>query len=295
MFNEVLRRLGIKRHRTTAYHPQANGLLERAHSTLKNSLRALTAQVVDWESILPMALMAMRCAISDIGISPSLLVLGEQMQMPALLLEDRPLEQPSGSDFVDAMTRRFRDTRTYILENDPTLAGVNHDIANPTFPHRYVWLKQPFVDNSLSAKYVGPYRVTDSTQFPVITIMQGGDLVRTNVDRLRPAYIVQEHQEELDQPFLDLDNQEDPEDPDVILTRRLPIGHGVNEGRNLTQTIEPNIAIQLPNIEPLDGEQRNIDNQHHTVHGELQPRQRLPPTYFIQSSSSMPSQVNYQH
>ena len=40
LFNKLLVALGCKHQRTTSYHPQSNGLIERFHRTLKNSLRA---------------------------------------------------------------------------------------------------------------------------------------------------------------------------------------------------------------------------------------------------------------
>ena len=46
-FNQLL---GIRIHRTTAYHPQANGLVERFHYRLKSALmaRALMARVISF-------------------------------------------------------------------------------------------------------------------------------------------------------------------------------------------------------------------------------------------------------
>lgn len=38
LFDEMTKVLGCKRLRTTAYHPQANGLVERFHKQLKASL-----------------------------------------------------------------------------------------------------------------------------------------------------------------------------------------------------------------------------------------------------------------
>ena len=73
----------------------------------------------------------MRCAISDLGVSPAMMVLGEQMQLPALLLEERPGADVPGSDLAERLSADFRTIRQYIVQYDNTLSGINVDIANP--------------------------------------------------------------------------------------------------------------------------------------------------------------------
>ena len=48
IFNDLLERFGIKRRRTTTYHPQSNGLIERSHSTIKNILRCIAEKSSRW-------------------------------------------------------------------------------------------------------------------------------------------------------------------------------------------------------------------------------------------------------
>ena len=45
--------LGVKMQRTSAYHPQANGMIERLHRQLKNFLKARTTDPY-WMDHLPM-------------------------------------------------------------------------------------------------------------------------------------------------------------------------------------------------------------------------------------------------
>ncbi|KAK3704304.1 hypothetical protein RRG08_035960 [Elysia crispata] len=40
LWSEIAARLGVKLHHTSAYHPQANGMIERFHRTLKTALKA---------------------------------------------------------------------------------------------------------------------------------------------------------------------------------------------------------------------------------------------------------------
>jgi len=53
--------LGIKHVLTTAYHPQSNGMVERVHRQIKDSLRARGAGPT-WHSHLPWELMGLRAA-----------------------------------------------------------------------------------------------------------------------------------------------------------------------------------------------------------------------------------------
>ena len=48
-FNYLLHTLDIKRRRTTPYHPQANGLIERSHATIKQILRCVQEKFPDWD------------------------------------------------------------------------------------------------------------------------------------------------------------------------------------------------------------------------------------------------------
>jgi len=55
----LMSRLGIRHHLTTAYHPQSKGMVERAHRTLKDALRARLAGG-DWLAHLPYVLLGLR-------------------------------------------------------------------------------------------------------------------------------------------------------------------------------------------------------------------------------------------
>ncbi|MEL7340008.1 MAG: RNase H-like domain-containing protein, partial [Bacteroidota bacterium] len=55
MFNKLMRVLGVRHTRTTAYHPQSNGLIERFHRSLKTALRS--SEDHDWILRLPLVLL----------------------------------------------------------------------------------------------------------------------------------------------------------------------------------------------------------------------------------------------
>jgi hypothetical protein len=82
---------------TTAYHPQANGLVERSHRQLKDSLRARGAGA-DWPAHLPWVLLGLRAAPKEVsGISSAEAVLGQPLVLPGEL---PPAVEASPMDFM---------------------------------------------------------------------------------------------------------------------------------------------------------------------------------------------------
>ena len=189
LFVDVCNTLGIKLQRTTAYHPAANGMVERVHRTLKNSLRCLVSKFRDWERALPTALLAMRTSINDLGVSPSLVVYGEQIAVPGALLNlPTCYQEEDMHDFISQLNADIRSVRAFILKHDDTLKGPGSQSVTPDLSdYRRVWLKDPIYKGSLAPKYLGPYDVTEIT-YPVLTIIKDGIPYKVNIDRVKPCY-----------------------------------------------------------------------------------------------------------
>jgi transposase InsO family protein len=105
--------LGIQHHPTTAYHPQANGMVERFHRKLKNSLRARLCGP-NWVDHLPWVLLGLRAAPKeDSGVSSAEMLYGSPLSLPGQFLasEEPPPErfltplQEMAAGFVPPPTR----------------------------------------------------------------------------------------------------------------------------------------------------------------------------------------------
>ncbi|GFO12379.1 Pol polyprotein [Plakobranchus ocellatus] len=82
LWGEIANQLGVQLHRTTAYHPQFNGLVERLHRTLKAALKA-RLQGPNWADELPWILLGLRTAPKeDIGSSAAELVYRTPLTVP---------------------------------------------------------------------------------------------------------------------------------------------------------------------------------------------------------------------
>jgi hypothetical protein len=103
VWSQLCTSLGISHRLTTAYHPQANGLVERFHRQLKEALRARLDNQ-DWMSQLPWVLLGLRAAPKeDSALSSAELVYGEPLVLPGQFV-DTALPSP---DFVQQLRDRM--------------------------------------------------------------------------------------------------------------------------------------------------------------------------------------------
>ena len=88
--------LGVSVSMTTAYHPQANGVVERFHQTLKNALRCAVWASESWVRSLPWVLLGLRNAQKlDTSTSTAEVVFGTPLRVPGLCFQD--LQSPRRS------------------------------------------------------------------------------------------------------------------------------------------------------------------------------------------------------
>jgi hypothetical protein len=100
VWSALCSRLGISRSLTTAFHPQSNGMVERAHRQLKDALRARAAGH-DWSSHLPWVLLGLRTAPKeDSNISSAELCLGAPLTLPGEFIAG---PKPPPQEFVDSL------------------------------------------------------------------------------------------------------------------------------------------------------------------------------------------------
>ncbi len=128
--SKVIRKLcqitGMKKTRTTPYHPMGNGIVERFNSTLLNMMGTLTdTQKRDWKSYVPSLTHAYNAAIHEsTGYSPYFLMFGRHPRLAIDAFLGIPSQQQpqSRSDYVDQL--RSRLATTYKLASDESKTTV---------------------------------------------------------------------------------------------------------------------------------------------------------------------------
>ncbi|XP_064482870.1 protein NYNRIN-like [Ornithodoros turicata] len=185
LFRCMLKMLGTTRYRTTAYHPAANGLVERFHRHLKSAIMAYEHRT-HWHNHLPLILLGVRCAVkADSHCSPADMVYGSSLRIPGqlLLLPRDHLDSPL--DFLARLQSTLFQLRPLpVRKSVGRPFYVPRDLASAT----HVFLRSPPVHRSLEAPYAGACRVIahgDKT----FRILVNGKEQTVGIDRLKPAYL----------------------------------------------------------------------------------------------------------
>jgi hypothetical protein len=107
---------GTSHIRKTAYHPAANGMVERFHRQLKAAIRC---QQRRWTDTLPLVLMGIRSAWKeDLGATVAEMVYGQSLRLPGEFLAPRTPEEAStdAASFVCQQRTSFEDLRPNSVE-----------------------------------------------------------------------------------------------------------------------------------------------------------------------------------
>lgn len=186
LFRKLGAMFGAERLRTTSYHPQANGMVERFHRHLKAAITCHPES--NWLQALPLVLLGLRNVYrEDLTTSPAELVYGEPLRLPGTLLsspqEPHHFEDPA--DFIVRLRRQVSRLRPVSASRHSTVQPfIFQDLSSCT----HVFLRDDSVRHSLQPPYTGPYLVLNRDE-KTFTIRINGKDSKVSIDRVKPAYI----------------------------------------------------------------------------------------------------------
>ena len=171
LLEEIYRLLQIKRIRTTPYHPQTDGLVERFNGTLKSMLKKFVNKSgKDWDDYLPYLLFAYREVPQEsTGFSPFELLYGRRVRGPLDILRESWTGESEAEVPVAAYVVEMRDRLQEMsaLVRDTAQQAQRRQKQNydrrakvrTLQPGEKVLVLLPKQKNKLKLEWVGPYTV----------------------------------------------------------------------------------------------------------------------------------------
>lgn len=181
LFRQLAKLLGSRVNHTTPYHPQANGLIERWHRTLKSALRCHADK--NWVGALPLVMLGLRTKIiTDCDVSAAEMVYGTSLTLPGELIVDAKPAQDE-SDWINTF-------RNNMLNLKPLVTGCHGSsktyVSDQLKSCQYIFVRCDAVKKPLQPPYNGPYKVV-SRNDKIFKILIDGKEKVVSIDRLKPC------------------------------------------------------------------------------------------------------------
>ena len=176
LFQQVVFQLGAKQIKSSAYHPESQGALERFHSTLKNMIRTYCLDnEKNWDEGISLLFFAVRESIQDsLGFSSFELVFGHSVCGPLKLLKENWLSENTKSlnllDYVSKFRDKLKKACELVqqnLKNSQSKMEVLYDkkLQNRVFnPGGKVSVSSPGQLNKLQARDLGSCLMTQTVE-----------------------------------------------------------------------------------------------------------------------------------
>ncbi|XP_011164915.1 uncharacterized protein LOC105199476 [Solenopsis invicta] len=184
IFEALNNLFGINRIRTTAYHPQSNGMIERWHRSLKTAIKCHEFQ--EWTNVLPTVLLGLRTDIKeDISASAADMVYGTTLRLPGdiFLEEQTPIKQTTFLKGFQQAMQMMKPRST--AHHARTKVFIHPDLLTCT----HVFVRADDQKSQLSPAYEGPFQVIERLSNKVYRIKVNARNQTISTQRLKPAYL----------------------------------------------------------------------------------------------------------
>ena len=184
LWTQLAQRLGISTTTTTAYNPEANGIVERFHRSLKAALMSRCTSE-KWKLELPWVLLGLRTTPKDVDDhAPAEKVYGDNLTVPAdFFRQSLNLKLP---ELRDAVQRFIPCRQTY---HAARTSYVPPDLMSSS----HVFVRTDAVKPPLTPPYTGPYKVLQRRE-KTFQLQIRNKLDWFSIDRLKPAYLLENDQ-----------------------------------------------------------------------------------------------------
>ena len=187
IFQEVCTLLGIHKTRTTALHPQSDGMVERFNRTLEEHLRKIVDKDQrNWDKCIQMFLLAYRSAKHETtGYTPAKIIFGSDLRLPAdLKFGTNPTAVRNDGDYCSALKEEMNELHLMVRQHTHLMSNKMKDRFDQAANSKgfeegdLVLLYNPLRKKGLSPKlqtaWEGPYMVMKRLNDVVYRIQRNG-------------------------------------------------------------------------------------------------------------------------
>lgn len=196
LIKNLTKKFNIKHFKTTAYHPQSNGSLERSHHVLTEYLKNFISHDNEWDEYIALAMFSYNTSVHEsTKYSPFQLVFGRLPRTPS---SRPPLEEEDIETYPQYLTNLFtrlsdaqEDARKHLLNSkerskryyDKRIHPYQFDPGDNVF-----LLKEPR-KGKFDDQYTGPYKVLEVLSHNNVKILFHNRPRIVHVDKLKLAHI----------------------------------------------------------------------------------------------------------
>ena len=185
LWRQLMVLLGTTRIRTTAYHPIANGMVERFHRQLKAALKA-QPHPNQWVEALPTVLLGIRTALKqDIGCSTAEFVYGTTLRLPGEFVDstlDTSTADPAS--YVTRLKLAMQHVQASPVHKQPSRSV---HIDESLFSGTHALIRRDARRTPLQRPYDGPFKIVQRAEKHFTLDVNGRKQV-ISLDRLKPAH-----------------------------------------------------------------------------------------------------------
>ena len=180
LWTSLTQLMGSTHHSTTAYNPEANGLVERMHRTLKAALIARCTDA-DWISHLPWVLLGLRTTPKEgTDVSAAEMVFGDPLVVPAEFFPGTP-DSPDLTRIRTLVGKHAPCPQTY---KNTRATHVPASLSSAT----HVFVRIDSHRPPLTPPYSGPYKILRRRKKALLLQIKGSQ-DWTSIDRVKPAFL----------------------------------------------------------------------------------------------------------
>ncbi|KAL4100899.1 hypothetical protein QTP88_020924 [Uroleucon formosanum] len=162
VFKNMCKLLDIEKSKTTPWHPQTNGYLERSHKTLKNYLRSFVDKDNNWDKLLCYSTFCYNTTVhTSTDFTPYELLFGRKPNIPSTLTRE-PEPQYNYDNYVFDLKKIMQEThkiaRNNLVKKKENNKEYYDKTHNPITLHigDKILLKDQNKKNTLAQNWTGP-------------------------------------------------------------------------------------------------------------------------------------------